>query len=84
MDRLTIKAQEAVKEAQEVARQHSNQALEPEHLMAALLAQSDSLVPALLEKLGIPAKYFRTVSGRKSSASPRCAASRRTFMRARR
>ncbi len=58
MDRLTIKAQEAVKEAQEVARQHSNQALEPEHLMAALLAQSDSLVPALLEKLGIPAKVL--------------------------
>ncbi len=55
MDRLTIKAQEAVREAQEVARNHSNQALEPEHLLSALLAQGDSLVPALLQKMGIPA-----------------------------
>jgi ATP-dependent Clp protease ATP-binding subunit ClpB len=53
MDRLTIKAQEAVKAAQDVARENSNQALEPEHLLAALLGQSDSLVPALLQKLGV-------------------------------
>src|ERR1039458_4227723 len=32
MDRLTIKAQEALKEAQEVARRNSNQAVEAEHL----------------------------------------------------
>ena len=54
MDRLTIKAQEAVKEAQEVARRNSNQAVDAEHLLAALLSQSDSLVPSVLQKLGIP------------------------------
>ena len=55
MDRLTTKAQEALKEAQAVAQRNSNQAVEPEHLLAALLSQSDSLVPSVLQKLAIPA-----------------------------
>ena len=54
MDRLTIKAQEALKEAQEVARRNANQAVDAEHLLAALLAQSESLVPSVLQKLAIP------------------------------
>ena len=54
LEKLTIKAQEALKEAQEIARRHSNQEVDPVHLLAALLGQSDSLVPALLEKLGVP------------------------------
>jgi len=52
MDRLTIKAQEALKQAQEIAREHSNQELDSEHLLAALLAQTESLVPPLLQKMG--------------------------------
>jgi ATP-dependent Clp protease ATP-binding subunit ClpB len=55
LEKLTIKAQEALKEAQENARRHSNQELDTEHLMAALLGQSESLVPALLQKLGVTA-----------------------------
>src|SRR5580700_6520101 len=54
-DKLTIKAQEAIKGAQELARRHANQEVGPEHLLAALLAQSESLVPPLLQKLGVPA-----------------------------
>jgi ATP-dependent Clp protease ATP-binding subunit ClpB len=50
MDRLTIKAQEALKEA----RRNSNQAVDAEHLLAALLAQGESLVPSVLQKLGVP------------------------------
>ena len=52
MEKLTIKAQEALKEAQEIARRNSNQEVDAEHLVAALLAQSDSLVPSLVQKLG--------------------------------
>jgi ATP-dependent Clp protease ATP-binding subunit ClpB len=53
-DKLTIKAQEALKGAQAVARRHANQEVGPEHLLSALLAQTDSLIPALLQKLGVP------------------------------
>jgi ATP-dependent Clp protease ATP-binding subunit ClpB len=54
-EKLTIKAQEALQAAQETARHNSNQEVGPEHLLAALLAQSESLIPSLLQKLGAPA-----------------------------
>jgi ATP-dependent Clp protease ATP-binding subunit ClpB len=54
LDKLTIKAQEALQGAQQTAHTYSNQEVDADHLMSALLAQTDSLVPALLEKLGVP------------------------------
>src|SRR5438093_9984497 len=52
-EKMTVKAQEAVQSAQEVAAQHENQQMEPIHLLAALVAQSDGVVPPLLTRLGI-------------------------------
>ncbi|MGC2263853.1 MAG: ATP-dependent chaperone ClpB [Candidatus Acidiferrales bacterium] len=52
-DKLTVKAQEALQEAQEIAARSSQQQVEPVHLLAALLAQSDGLVAPLLAKLGV-------------------------------
>src|ERR1700691_3921465 len=53
MEKLTIKAQEALKEAQEIARGNSNQEVDSEHLLLALLEQPDSLVPSLVQKMGV-------------------------------
>ncbi|MFZ0923771.1 MAG: ATP-dependent chaperone ClpB, partial [Candidatus Acidiferrales bacterium] len=52
-DKLTVKAQEALQAAQEVAARASQQQVEPVHLLAALLAQGDGLVAPLLSKLGV-------------------------------
>jgi ATP-dependent Clp protease ATP-binding subunit ClpB len=52
-EKMTVKAQEAVQGAKEVAAQHENQQMEPIHLLAALVAQSDGVVPPLLARLGI-------------------------------
>lgn len=52
-DKLTVKAQEALQEAQEVAARANQQQIEPVHLLAALLSQSDGLVAPLLTKLGV-------------------------------
>ncbi|MCU0783497.1 MAG: ATP-dependent chaperone ClpB [Verrucomicrobia bacterium] len=54
LDKLTIKSQEALAEAQRVAHEHSHQAVDCEHLLLALMRQSESLVPELLEKIGAP------------------------------
>ena len=40
MDKLTIKAQEAVQQAQTLAERNQNAQIDVEHLLAALLAQS--------------------------------------------
>jgi ATP-dependent Clp protease ATP-binding subunit ClpB len=51
-DKLTVKAQEALQKAQDIAEQNSQQQLEPLHLLAALVAQRDGVVPPLLSRLG--------------------------------
>src|SRR5947199_9322528 len=53
-EKMTVKAQEAVQSAQEVAARHENQQIEPVHLLAALVTQADGVVPPLLARLGVP------------------------------
>ena len=53
-ERFTTKAQEAVQAAQRIAREYSQQEIDGEHLLAALLAQEDGLIQPLLQKLGVP------------------------------
>jgi ATP-dependent Clp protease ATP-binding subunit ClpB len=52
-EKMTVKAQEAVQQAQEVAARHENQQIEPVHLLAAMVAQTDGVVSPLLARLGI-------------------------------
>jgi ATP-dependent Clp protease ATP-binding subunit ClpB len=53
-EKLTLKSQEALSEAQRLAREMSHQEMDGEHLLLALLGQSESLVPELLQKIGLP------------------------------
>ncbi len=59
LDRLTIKSQEALQEAQHIATGYSHQEVDGEHLMLALIGQTDSLIPQLLEKLGVAASRLK-------------------------
>jgi ATP-dependent Clp protease ATP-binding subunit ClpB len=52
-DKMTVKAQQALEQANEVAARHENQQVEPVHLLEALVAQADGVVPPLLARLGI-------------------------------
>jgi len=52
-EKMTLKAQQAVQSAQEIAARHENQQIEPVHLLASLAAQPDGVVPPLLARLGI-------------------------------
>ena len=53
-DKLTLKSQEAVQEAQRLAREASHQEIDGEHLLLALIGQDESLVPELLTRIGLP------------------------------
>jgi ATP-dependent Clp protease ATP-binding subunit ClpA len=54
LDKLTQKSQEALQTAQRLAREASHQELDGEHLLLALISQTESLIPDLLERLGVP------------------------------
>ena len=52
MEKLTVKAQEALAEAQAQARRRDHQAIEVEHLVLALLEQEEGIARPVLEKIG--------------------------------
>jgi ATP-dependent Clp protease ATP-binding subunit ClpB len=53
LNRLTQKAQQALHDAQTVALRHGNTEVGVEHLLLALVDQSDGLIPRLLERVGV-------------------------------
>jgi ATP-dependent Clp protease ATP-binding subunit ClpB len=53
-EKFTQKSQEALQAAQHLARSHSHQEIDGEHLALALLGQTESLIPDLLERIGVP------------------------------
>jgi ATP-dependent Clp protease ATP-binding subunit ClpB len=52
-DKFTIKAQEALQEAQGITEKGEHQQIEPEHLLLGLIQQGEGIVPQVLQKLGI-------------------------------
>src|SRR5713226_2509314 len=51
-DKLTLKAQEAVQRANDIASEHGNPELLPAHLLQALVQDREGIVPPILEKIG--------------------------------
>jgi ATP-dependent Clp protease ATP-binding subunit ClpB len=58
-NKFTIKSQEAVQNAQEIASSYGNQVIEPEHLLAALVQDSEGIVVPILQKLGTNVNYLK-------------------------
>lgn len=52
-DKLTIKSQELIQNAQSSAAQHHHQQIEPEHLLTAMLNEQQGIAGAMLRKLGV-------------------------------
>jgi ATP-dependent Clp protease ATP-binding subunit ClpB len=55
MDQFTVKAQEAIADAQTSAERADNPEVTPEHLLRALVSQEGGVVPAALGKMGVSA-----------------------------
>ena len=70
-DKFTIKAQEAVVRAQEVARQRDHSEVMPLHLLAALLREDEGVVRPLLQKLGANAERIASIVDSELERLPR-------------
>ncbi len=63
-DKFTIKSQELIQDAQSLASRQGHQQIEPEHLLAAMLKDTDGIAGAMLRKLGVsPGEVNREVAG---------------------
>src|SRR4029079_2868518 len=60
LDKLTIKAQEALQAAHDLAEKRNQQEMTPEHLLLALLTQEQGVTGAILRKLGIEPEALAT------------------------
>jgi ATP-dependent Clp protease ATP-binding subunit ClpB len=52
-DKFTIKAQEALQDAQNLALEYNHQEVKPEHLLLTLVNQKDSIIPKILSRIGV-------------------------------
>ena len=77
IEQMTQKTREALQAAQRIAVEYSNNAVEQEHLLAALAQQQDGLIPQMLQTLGIDANAFAQVALQKVEALPRVTGSGR-------
>ncbi len=59
LNKFTQKAQQAVLNAQQLAREFNHQTIEPAHLLLALLTQPDSTVPAVITQIAGSAEILK-------------------------
>jgi ATP-dependent Clp protease ATP-binding subunit ClpB len=71
LDKLTTKAQEALREAQDLAAGAGHPLVETPHLLLALLGQEDGVVPALFSRMEVDSARLRSAARKLLDSQPR-------------
>jgi len=71
LNNFTIKSQEVIQKAVEIAQGYSHQAVEPAHLLRAILDEGESITGFLLRKLGVNPGTFDAVLNRMLESLPK-------------
>src|SRR5690625_939496 len=72
---FTIKAQEAIQKASEIAMGNQQQAIETAHLLKALMMVDDNIVIHLLKKLNLNVNYIKTELDKQTESFPKVSGS---------
>ena len=71
LDKFTIKAQEAVQEAVNIAQRHGQQAIEPLHLLKGVLVKGKDVAGFIFRKLGVNGAQLETVVDSQITSMPK-------------
>ena len=71
LNNFTIKSQEAIQQAIQLAMKANQQAIEPEHLLKAVMMTGDSVTNFIFQKLGINAQNISLVLDRQLASLPK-------------
>jgi ATP-dependent Clp protease ATP-binding subunit ClpB len=74
-DKLTVKSQQAMQQAQERAAELGNPEVQPVHLLLALAEDREGVIPAVLEKIGVPTERLENELHQIEDKLPRVAGS---------
>ena len=62
-NKLTVKAQETIQDAVEIAQNYNNQVVEPEHILAAMLQDASSVAVSIIQKVGADVNRMKIKTG---------------------
>lgn len=71
LNNFTIKSQEAIQKATEIAAGYQNQAIENTHILKAILAVDENVINFLLKKLNVNVNMFSSALGRVIESYPK-------------
>jgi ATP-dependent Clp protease ATP-binding subunit ClpB len=74
-DKLTVKSQQAIEQAQQRAAEQGNPEIMPVHLLLALLEDREGVIPAVLGKIGVPTERLESSLHAVEQKLPRVAGS---------
>jgi len=75
LDKLTLKSQEALQAAADLASERGNPQITPEHLLAVLIEQQEGVVRPVLQKIGVDLGRLSEEAKRRLDALPRASGS---------
>lgn len=70
-DNFTIKSQEAIQHAVEIVRQNNGQAIEPVHLLKAVIDKGESVVKFIFQKLGVNEQFVANQLEKEIASQPK-------------
>ncbi|MGM0431442.1 MAG: ATP-dependent chaperone ClpB [Spirochaetota bacterium] len=71
IDKMTVKLQEALQEADSLAREHNHGSVGTEHLIQSLLSQEDGIIRPILDNIGSDARMIENRLKQRLQAMPR-------------
>jgi ATP-dependent Clp protease ATP-binding subunit ClpB len=74
-DKFTVKSQQAIQQAQTRAAEFGNPEIQPVHLLLALVEDREGVIPAVLEKIGVPTERLESELHQIEQKLPRVAGS---------
>lgn len=63
LNKFTVKAQETIQNAIEIAQNYNNQIIEPQHILAAMLQDSDNVAVSIIQKIGASLDKLKIKTG---------------------
>ncbi len=74
-DKLTVKAQEAMQRANDLASENGNPEVQPVHILTALVEDAEGIVPPVLERVGVPVPTLSAEAAREIQKLPKVSGS---------
>lgn len=71
IEKLTLKVQQSINEAQLIAVKYNHQQIDVVHLFSALISQEDGLIPNILGKIGINIKLLNEETNKELDKMPK-------------